>query len=430
MKAEIISVGSELTSGQNLDTNSQWLSQRLAEIGILVRWHTTVADDLDDSVAAFRVAADRAGLVLITGGLGPTQDDLTREALAALAGVELVFHPPSFEHIQKLFALRHRTMPERNRVQALFPAGAEPIPNPYGTAPGIWIKVGQSIVAAMPGVPSEMQAMFEEQVRPRLLTLRSGGGALVQRKINCFGTGESAIEERIMDLMRRPSRSQTGVWEREGAKEREGIEVGITVSDATISLRILARAASREEAQAKIDPVEKTIRERLGSLVFGVEEEDLQDAVIELLKARRQTVATAESVTAGLVARRLGQVPGASACLLGGIVAYDTRIKTELLDVPSRLIEEHGVFSAAVVEAMAVGCRSCFRADFAISTVGLAGPGGGTAEKPIGLVFAGLAWEEGVISKSYNWLGTRAEIQSRTAKLALNNLRLHLLENQ
>jgi nicotinamide-nucleotide amidase len=202
------------------------------------------------------------------------------------------------------------------------------------------------------------------------------------------------------------------------------------VSDATISLRILARAASREEAQAKINPVEKTIRERLGSLVFGVEEEDLQDAVIELLKARRQTVATAESVTAGLVARRLGQVPGASACLLGGIVAYDTRIKTELLDVPSRLIEEHGVFSAPVVEAMAVGCRFRFRADFAISTVGLAGPGGGTAEKPIGLVFAGLAWEDGVISKSYNWLGTRAEIQSRTAKLALNNLRLHLLENQ
>jgi len=205
-------------------------------------------------------------------------------------------------------------------------------------------------------------------------------------------------------------------------------EVGITASDATISLRILARAANTLEAQLQILPVEMTIRERLGAVVFGVEEEDLQVAVIDLLKERRQTVATAESVTVGLVARRLGQVPGASACLLGGIVAYDARIKTELLGVPSSLIHEHGVISAAVVESMAVGCRERFRADFAISTVGLAGPRGGTLEQPVGLVFAGLAWEGGVVSKSYNWLGTREEIQSRTAKLALNLLRLHLLE--
>ena len=411
MKAEIISVGSELTSGQNLDTNSQWLSQRLAEIGIVVGWHTTVADELDDDVAAFRVAAERAALVLITGGLGPTQDDLTRDALAKLAGVELVFHQPSFDHIQQLFAQRHRTMPERNRVQALFPFGAEPIPNTYGTAPGIWMKVGQKNLVAMPGVPSEMKAMFDEQVRPRLLSLNPGGGVLVQRKINCFGAGESAIEQKIMDLTRRG----------------QSPEVGITASDATISLRILTRAANLLEAQLRIVPVEMTIRERLGSLVFGVEEEELQDAVIGLLQERRQTAATAESVTAGLVARRLGQVPGASACLLGGIVAYDTRIKTELLGVPQSLIQEHGVISAAVVEAMAVGCRSRFGADFAVSTVGLAGPGGGTPEQPVGLVYAGLAWEGGVVSRSYNWLGTRAEIQSRTAKLALNSLRLHLL---
>jgi nicotinamide-nucleotide amidase len=410
MKAEIISVGSELTSGQNLDTNSQWLSQRLAEIGIQVGWHTTIADDIADGVAAFRIATDRAGLVLITGGLGPTQDDLTREALAQLAGVELVFHPPSFEHIQKLFAQRHRSMPERNRVQAMVPDGAEPIPNAYGTAPGIWMQVGQTVVAAMPGVPSEMKAMFDELIKPRLLKLHPGR-VLVQRKINCFGAGESAIEEKIMDLTRRGGSP----------------EVGITASDATISLRILARAANTLEAQLQILPVEMTIRERLGSLVFGVEDEDLQDAVIGLLKERRQTVATAESVTAGLVARRLGQVPGASACLLGGIIAYDARIKTELLGVPSSLIHEQGVISAAVVEAMAVGCRERFRADFAVSTVGLAGPGGGTSEQPVGLVFAGLAWTGGVISKSYNWLGTREEIQSRTAKLALNLLRLHLI---
>src|SRR6266446_3475813 len=234
MKAEIISVGSELTSGQNLDTNSQWLSQRLAEIGIAVGWHTAVADDLEDNVAAFRIAAERADLALITGGLGPTQDDLTREALAQMAGVELVFHAPSFEHIQQLFARRHRTMPERNRVQAMFPAGSEPIPNPHGTAPGIWMNVVSGrvvsgelsrdretrrqgdrenapagpfslspclpvsvssphsplttrdpLLVAMPGVPSEMFAMFEKQVRPRLVARGFSGGVVVQRKINC-----------------------------------------------------------------------------------------------------------------------------------------------------------------------------------------------------------------------------------------------------
>jgi nicotinamide-nucleotide amidase len=415
MKAEIISVGSELTSGQNLDTNSQWLSRRLAEIGIPVGWHTTVADDLEDNVAAFRIAAERAGLVLITGGLGPTQDDLTREALAQLGGVELVFHPPSFEHIQQLFARRLRTMPERNRVQAMFPAGAEPIPNPHGTAPGIWMKIGDSFVAAMPGVPSEMYAMFDGQVQPRLMQMGLGGGVLVQRKINCFGAGESAVEEKLMDVTHR----QRGVL---------SPEVGITVSDATISLRIMARAGTLAEAQSQIDPVEKIIRARLGSLVFGVEDEELEDSVMALLKARQQTVATAESVTAGLLARRLGLVPGASACLLGGIVAYDARIKIEMLGVPGQLIEEHGVISAPVVEAMAVGCRSRFRSDFGVSTVGLAGPGDGGTTQPVGLAFAGLAWDGGVRSLSFNWLGTRAEIQSRTAKMALNLLRLHLLK--
>src|SRR5205807_5614152 len=187
MKAEIISIGSELTSGQNLDTNSQWLSRRLAEVGIPVGWHTTIADDLEDNVAAFRIATQRARLVLATGGLGPTQDDLTREVLARVAGVDLVFHEESFQQIQEMFARRGRTLPERNRVQALFPAGAEPIPNANGTAPGIWMRLGTSTVAAMPGVPSEMFAMFETQVRPRVLAQGLSAGVLVHRKINAFG---------------------------------------------------------------------------------------------------------------------------------------------------------------------------------------------------------------------------------------------------
>ena len=411
MKAEIISIGSELTSGQNLDTNSQWLSQRLAEMGIPVGWHTTVADDLEANVEAFRIAAQRARLVVATGGLGPTLDDLTREALARAAGVALVLHEESLEQVRHMFARRNRTMPERNRVQALFPAGAEPIPNANGTAPGIWMRLGECLVVAMPGVPSEMYAMFVEQVSPRLHLLGFGGGVLIQRKINCFGAGESAVEEKLLDLTRRGHVP----------------EVGITVSDATISLRILARAATVEEARGQIEPVERTIRERLGTLVFGVDDEDLHDVVVRLLEEKRLTLAVAESITAGQVGERLARVPGASQCFAGGVVAYCNRLKNALLGVPQELLDEYGAVSAPVAEAMAVGCRTRLHSDLAVSTTGLAGPGGGTPDKPIGLVYVGVAWEGGSEAFPFSWGGTRTEIQSRTAKLALNRVRLHLL---
>lgn len=411
MKCEVVSIGTELTSGQALDTNSQWLSRRLAQMGIAVGWHTTVADDLDDNVAAFRIAADRAGLVLITGGLGPTQDDLTREALARAASVELVLHEPSLAHIEEMFRRRNRTMPERNRVQALMPQGAEPLVNDWGTAPGVWMQLGKAHVAAMPGVPSEMFQMFEARVRPRLEVLGLAGGVLVERKINTFGAGESAVEEKLFDLTRRGHVP----------------EVGITVSDAVISLRILARAATLAEAEAQIAPVEATIRQRLGEMVFGTDQTTLEDAVMALLAARRKTLATAESITGGGVGERLTAVAGASAWFKGGVIAYSNRVKTDWLAVPQELIDAHGAVSAPVAEALAVGCRTRIGTDLAVSVVGVAGPEPLGPDRPVGLVHVGLAWEGGAGSWSHSWTGTRDEVRRRTVKLALNRIRLHLL---
>jgi nicotinamide-nucleotide amidase len=304
-------------------------------------------------------------------------------------------------------------MPERNRVQAYLPTGAEVIPNANGTAPGVWMRLGRAWVASLPGVPREMFPMFDESVRPKLEQLGLGHGVTVIRKINTFGAGESAIEAKLLDLTLRGRIP----------------EVGITASDAVISLRIIAHAATEADAHGLIAPTETAIRERLGEMVYGTDDEELEHVVLRLLGERHLTIVTAESLTAGLVAYKLGRVPGASAQFRGGVIAYDNEVKRDVLCVPEAILKEHGAVSGPVVEAMAVGARKALGGDLAISTSGIAGPTGATATKPVGLVWFGLAWDGGVKSTLVNWFGNREEIQSRSAKTALNMVRLHLLAN-
>ena len=329
MRAEVISIGSELVSGQSLDTNSRWISQELATLGILVAFHTTLGDVLADHRAVFENACDRAGLVVVTGGLGPTQDDLTREALAECAGVPLVEDPESVSAIAAMFARRNRAMPDRNRVQAQFPKGAEPLPNPVGTCAGIWMRLGRATIACLPGVPSEMRVMFLGQVVPRLRQLGLIERVTVHRKINLFGKGESDLESQVLDLTARGRIP----------------EVGITAHEGTISFRITASGNTEEEARREIEPTANLIYERFGSLVLGEGSEDVADATVNWLIKTGKTLATAESCTGGMIAHLITAIAGVSPCYLGGVVSYANHAKTEFLGVAPALIEAHGAVS-------------------------------------------------------------------------------------
>jgi nicotinamide-nucleotide amidase len=386
----------------------------LGAVGIAVHFHTTLSDDLAENVAAFRVASERADLVLMTGGLGPTQDDLTREALAQVAGVPLVEDAGSRVAIAEMFARRNRVMPERNRVQAFLPLGAEPLPNRVGTAPGVWMRLGRARVGCLPGVPSEMKIMFDEQVLPRLRQEGLAGRVVVHHKINLFGKGESDIEADALDLTARGRIP----------------EVGITASEATISFRVSAEGADEDEARRLIEPTLALIRERFGPLIVGEGTEDVADAVFANLSLTGATLATAESCTGGLIAHMITAIAGVSPYYLGGVVSYANEAKVALLGVAPALLEAHGAVSPEVASAMAEGVRQRLGAGIGLSVTGVAGPSGGTPEKPVGLVYLGLATADRVQTRRLD-LGPeqpREIIQRRSAKMALNWVRLTLRE--
>lgn len=412
MNAVIISIGDELLTGRTVDTNSAWLAGQLTALGMTILAHDTVGDDQAEIRHAIDQAARRADWVLVTGGLGPTLDDLTRQGLAEAMGVELELRQAFVEQIAAMFRRFGKTMPEPNKVQAMFPVGSRAIENTCGTAPGIQARLHDAEVLVMPGVPREMKVMFERDALPQLLE-QSGGCVTLTETLWTFGQGESTVGERLADLMQR------GV----------NPAVGTTAQDAKIGVRLLATGTSRNEAEVLLAATIDAIRSRLGALIYGQGEQTLSEAVGSLLRDKGQTVATAESCTGGWIAKSLTDVPGSSDYLLSGFVTYSNEAKTSMLDVPREIIERHGAVSAEVAEAMAMGCRSRTGADWAISVTGIAGPTGGTAEKPVGLVFVGLAGPEGCHVREFR-LGdhlNRAAVRSRTRWAALNMLRLALL---
>ena len=416
MPAIIISIGDELTLGQAVDTNSAWLSARLAELGILTRSHLTVPDDQAAIVRAVRSATELAEWVVITGGLGPTQDDLTRQALAEVQGVPLVLHAPSLARIEKFFKDRGRVMTESNRVQALAPEGAVVLDNPQGTAPGLRLGVGRALVFALPGVPVEMKAIVEQHLAP--LIAAQAGRTILTRKINTFGIGESMVGEALGDLMRR---------------DRNPI-IGTTVSAGIVSVRIRSDFPTRTQAQDELDRAASVVKHKLGTVVFSEGEVSLAVVVGAMLHARKRTVATAESCTAGLVAAMLTEVPGSSAWFLGGWVVYANRMKTAALGIPSELIAREGAVSESVVRRMAAEALQRSAGDYALALTGVAGPEGGSPEKPVGTVWIGLgkntAGQAHVAAERFLLLGDRAMVRERAAKAAINMLRLELLRKE
>lgn len=411
LTAELVAVGSELTSGHVLNTNVCWLSQRLADCGIRTVFHTTVGDEAERMAEALRTATRRADLVIVTGGLGPTRDDFTREVIARAAGKPLVRHQPSVEDIAGKFRRFGARLTENNLQQAYIPEGAEVIPNRRGTAPGFALRVGGAVVVALPGVPREMKLMFSDWVEPYLRRQGLCRGVHLTRQLHCFGAGESAIDSRIRHLM---------------APDHNPV-VALLAQEGTITVKMTATADTPAEARRLLDETEQEVRGLLGRLVFGRDGEGLEDAVAKLLLAEGKTLAVAESCTGGLVSSLLTRVPGISAAFLMGVVAYANEAKTALLGVPGGLIEAHGAVSPEVARAMAEGVRRRAGADLACAVTGIAGPTGGTETKPVGLVWFAVSDEAGTEVFERRFRGARTEVQLRAAKTVLNALRLRLL---
>jgi len=407
-KASIVSIGNEVLSGQTVDTNAAYLSGKLLSIGIPVVSTHTVGDDIDSIVRALNLASEDADLILATGGLGPTDDDLTRQAFSKLLGVELQLKNELLEKIQHFFERRNLRMPDKSRIQAYIPVGAKALANDLGTAPGIMADAKGKLLIAMPGVPAEMKQMFETSVLAELQRFATDQ-ALIVRKLKCFGAGESHIAEVLGPLMQR---------------NRNPL-INCTAEHGVITLHIIAKARQQSRALQMAERDEKLLRNMLGELVYGQAEQTLAEVVGERLARQRKTIAVAESCTGGLLAKLLTDISGASRYFTHGWVTYSNSAKSKL-GVPADLIDKHGAVSKQVAEAMAQGARERAGTDFALAITGIAGPTGGSEQKPVGLVYITVDSDKSCETKRFIFSHNRWSVRVRAALTALNMLRLKL----
>jgi nicotinamide-nucleotide amidase len=401
MTVEIVSIGTELLLGQIVDTNAAWLSARLAEVGVGVYRRTTVGDNLPRIVAALREALERADGVITIGGLGPTDDDLTREALASVLGEPLVQDEGEAARLREFFAARGRTANERQLRQALRPASAQPIPNPNGTAPGLYAEWNGKLIFALPGPPNEFQPMATDAVLPRLAE-RTGGRVIRSRVLRLCGIGESDAEAQLSDLI-----------------HSENPTLAPLAKLGEVHFRITARADSPNTAEQMIAQMEHAVRERLGAFIFGVDETTLEQAVVQSLIEAGQSLAVAESCTGGLLGHRITSVSGSSEVFLGGVISYSNALKEALLGVPRSVLETHGAVSEPTARAMAEGVRQRLGSWWGVGITGIAGPSGGTPEKPVGLVYIGVSDPTATVVRSQVFPGDRATVKYRATQYAL-----------
>ena len=408
--AELIAVGTELLLGNIANTDAQMLSQGLSALGINVYYHTVVGDNPQRLRAAVELARTRADIIITTGGLGPTCDDLTKNVLAECFGKPLVFHEPSARRIEAYFQRLHagRPMTENNYQQAMLPEGCTVLDNDWGTAPGVAFEAGGVRVIMLPGPPRECKAMFTHRVVPYLKSLADG--VIVSRTLKLFGIGESSMEAQLRDEMNAMTNPTLAPYAKEGECE----------------LRITAKAADETAAHTLIDPVEADLRAHFGPLVYGVDVPSLEAVAFALLKEKGLTLGTAESCTGGLVAKRMTDLAGVSSVFRGGVVSYATEVKHTVLGVDQDLLDRYGAVSQPVAQAMAQGARRVLGCDLAISTTGVAGPDPDERGNPVGLVFIGLATPEGTWVRQVHLSMGRERIRHIAASHGFDLVRRYL----
>jgi nicotinamide-nucleotide amidase len=419
MRAEVIAVGSELLTPRFRDTNSLFITERLNEIGIELQGKSVAGDDRATLRAIIADALRRADLLILTGGLGPTDDDLTREVVSDLVGLPLEFHEDIFDAIQKRFAARGMKVPEINRRQAMVPRGAVVLPNPNGTAPGLWIEHDGRFLLLLPGPPRELKPMLERVIQERLAGA-AGGMRLLRRVLRVTGQSESSVEERMQPLYAK--------WLSAPTK----ITTTILASLGQIELHLTASVKEAAEGHRALDAAIEEVKGALGRDLFSTDGKTMQEVIGELCRARGLRISAAESCTGGLVLARLTEVPGSSDYVDRGVVVYSNQSKIDLLGVPAEVIANHGAVSERVAVAMASGMARTAGTDLAIGVTGIAGPGGGTPEKPVGMVVIAAAWARDqridTRVRTFNFVGGREMVRFQASQAALDMVRRWLLE--